>query len=261
VFTEKGVSDLASHYLCEAGVSVIRRLRNTDAARIARATGATIVNEPHLLKESDVGVGCGLFYIDKIGDEYYTYLVECKEPKACTIVLRGASKDVLNEIERNLMDAMNVVRNVMFDPRVLPGGGATEMACAQAIATKVIEGPMSFPFRAVGQALEVIPKTLVENCGASTIRLLTALRAKHVNTDNYMWGVDGNKGAVADMRDLKLFEPFLVKSQTIKTAIEAACMLLRIDDIVSGISKGKKGGGDGGGAPAEDETFGDARDG
>lgn len=102
VITEKGLSDLASHYLSKAGISAIRRLRKTDNNRIARACGATIVNRPEELQESDVGTGAGLFEIKKIGDEYFAFIIDCKNPKACTVLLRGPSKDLLNEVERNL---------------------------------------------------------------------------------------------------------------------------------------------------------------
>jgi T-complex protein 1 subunit gamma len=102
VVTEKGLSDLACHYLSKHGVSAIRRLRKTDNNRIARACGAVIVNRPDELQESDVGTGAGLFEVKKIGDEYFAFIVDCKEPKACTVLLRGASKDLLNEVERNL---------------------------------------------------------------------------------------------------------------------------------------------------------------
>ena len=130
VCTEKGVADLTQHYLAKAGISVLRRLRKTDNNRIARAVGATICNVTEEIRESDIGTGCGLFEVRKIADEYFAFIEKCKEPKACTILLRGASKDVLNEIERNLLDAMSVVRNIVFDPRIVPGGGATEMAIA-----------------------------------------------------------------------------------------------------------------------------------
>lgn len=121
VFTEKGVSDLAQHYLLKADITAIRRVRKTDNNRIARATGATIVNRVEDLKEHDIGTKCGLFEVRKIADEYFTFLVECKDPKACTILLRGPSKDILNEVDRNLQDAMAVARNVMFEPRLSPG--------------------------------------------------------------------------------------------------------------------------------------------
>jgi len=264
VCTEKGVSDLAQHYFVKAGISCLRRLRKMDNDRIARATGATIVNEPDEIKEEDIGTSCGLFDIRKIADDYFAYFVECKNPKACTILLRGASKDVLNEMERNLQDAMGCVRNILLDPRVLPGGGATELAVGFALRAKAkeISGAQQYPFKAVADALEIIPRTLIENCGANIIRQLTALRAKHA-VGQHNWGIDGEKGEPVDMKDLKVWDSYAVKSQTIKTAIEAACMLLRIDDILSGMSKAKEAPK--GGAPTADddaeETFGDGRDG
>jgi T-complex protein 1 subunit gamma len=267
VFTEKGVSDLAQHYLMKANITVLRRLRKTDNNRIARAVGANICGDPEDVREEDIGKKCGLFDIKKIGDEYFTYLIECKDPKACTVILRGASKDVLNEIERNLLDAMFVVRNVVRDPRVVPGGGAAEMAIGRYITQKaaLIEGIQQWPFREVARALEVIPRTLVENCGASVIRNLTELRAKHAVDGNTNWGIDGERGVLADMTELKIFDSFSVKAQTLKTAIESAAMLLRIDDIVSGMTTQQGGGGGGQQQPDDDDdggqTFGDARDG
>ena len=131
VITEKGVSDLAQHFLLSGNkdqpVSVIRRIRKTDNVRIARVSGAKIVNRPEELQESDVGTECGLFDIRKIGDDYFSYFVECKAPTACSIILRGASKDVLNEMERNLHDCLGVSKNIYTDPRLVPGGGASEM--------------------------------------------------------------------------------------------------------------------------------------
>jgi T-complex protein 1 subunit gamma len=169
---------LAQHYLLKANITAMRRVRKMDNNRIARATGATIVNRVDDLKESDIGTGCGLFKVEKIGDEYFTYLVKCKDPKACTIVLRGASKDILNEVDRNLQDAMSVARNVFFNPRLCPGGGATEMAISQKLAEKAksISGVEQWPYRAISESLEVIPRTLVQNCGGNSIRVLTQLR-------------------------------------------------------------------------------------
>jgi T-complex protein 1 subunit gamma len=241
VCVEKGVSDLASHFLSKAGVSVFRRLRKTDNNRIARACGATIQNRTDELKESDVGLGCGLFEVRKIGDEYFAFFEECKNPKACTIMLRGATKDVLNEVERNLQDAMNIARNVVNDARLLPGGGATEMALAHAIQekSKTVEGPHQIAFQAIGMALEVIPRTLAQNCGAHTVRVITELRSKHA-AGKTTFGIDGDKGTIVDMNQLGIWEPVVVKYQTLKTSIECSSMLLRIDDIVSGMTKKKK---------------------
>lgn len=243
VITEKGVSDLAQHYLMKAGIAAIRRVRKTDNNRIARAVGAKICNRTEMLTEEDVGTECGLFEVQKIGDEYFSYLVKCRNPKACTVVLRGGSKDILNEIERNLDDAMGVCRTLVNDPRVVTGGGAAEMAISRILNERArsIEGVEQWPFKAVAMALEVIPRTLMENCGAQTIRLLTELRAKHAEGGaNVHWGVDGSSGELKDIRSIHILEPLAVKSQTLKTAIESATLLLRVDEIVSGLGKRDK---------------------
>lgn len=243
VVTEKGVSDLAQHYLMKANITAFRRLRKTDNNRIARATGATIVSRTDEIQDSDVGTGCGLFEVRKMGDEYFAFLEECDDPKACTILLRGGSKDVLNEIERNLQDAMQVIRNVVLDPRLLPGGGATEMAIAHSLMQSALlsEGIQQWPVQAVARAMEVIPRTLAQNCGANVVRVLTELRAKHASgKEASTFGVDGTTGLLANMEDTGIWEPYSVKIQTIKTAVEAAAMILRIDDIVSGIKKTRK---------------------
>ncbi|RUS79981.1 hypothetical protein EGW08_012246 [Elysia chlorotica] len=239
VITEKGVSDLAQHYLVKANISVLRRVRKSDNNRIARACGATICNRTDELKEEDIGTGCGLFEIQKIGDEYFSFITDCKNPKACTILLRGASKDVLSEVERNLQDAMNVARNVMVDPYLVPGGGASELALAQALndRAKSITGIHQWPYRAISRALEIIPRTLIQNCGANPIRTLTAIRAKHAQPNNTTWGIDGTTGQIVDMKAFGVWEPLSVKQQVYKTAIETAILLLRIDDIVSGVKK------------------------
>lgn len=257
VITEKGVSDLAQHFLVKHNITALRRVRKTDNNRIARATGATIVNSVYDLTERDVGTHCGLFEISKIGDEYFTFLTQCKDPKACTILLRGPSKDILNEIDRNLADAMAVARNVIFHPFLSPGGGASEMAVSVRLSqkAKAVEGVAQWPYRAVAEAMEVIPRTLIQNAGSSPIRVLTQLRAKHAEDANKTgaqgggtWGIDGEAGKVVDMKEFGVWEPQAVKLQSIKTAVESACLLLRVDDIV-GAKAAKQGGmGTGGGA-------------
>merc|ERR1712051_931088 len=250
VITEKGVSDLAQHFLIKAGISVIRRLRKSDNLRVARATGATIVNRTEEISESDIGTSAGLFEVRKIGDEYFTFIEDCKDPKACTILLRGASKDILNEVERNLQDALHVARNIFLKPKLVPGGGAVEMEVSHLLIEKgkSLSGVLQWPYRALANALEVIPRTLANNCGANPIRTLTQLKAKHATEGNSSWGVNGLTGKVEDMKQVGVLEPLAVKLQTYKTAIETAILLLRIDDIVSGSKK--RDDSSGGGMPA-----------
>merc|ERR1712048_293823 len=189
----------------------------------------------------------------------------CEEPQACSIVLRGATKDVLNEMERNLQDAFSVARNILLEPRLLAGGGATEMEVSMRLKEKAKseEGTKQYAYKAVADALEVIPRSLAHNCGADVVRVMTDLRSRHAVAGGVNWGIDGNKGSVADVKALGVMDTFSVKQQTFRTAVEAAAMLLRIDDIISGISKKKKPDSGGAGMmPGEaDETFGDARDG
>ncbi|KXS14444.1 chaperonin-containing T-complex gamma subunit Cct3 [Gonapodya prolifera JEL478] len=253
VFTEKGVSDLAQHYLLKANITAIRRVRKTDNNRIARAVGATILNRVEDLKEADVGIKCGLFEVQKVGDEYFTYLTKCQDPKACTIVLRGASKDIINEVERNLQDAMAVARNVIFEPALAPGGGAAEMAISVRLGekAKAIGGVEQYPYRALATSLEIIPRTLIQNCGGNALRTLGRLREKHA-AGQHTWGIDGLTGNVVDMKTYGIWEPVAVKAQTIKTAIESACLILRVDDIVSGVSKNKERSGGGGAMGGEE---------
>ena len=250
VFTEKGISDLAQHYLQKAGITAIRRLRKTDNNRLARAVGATIVSRTDEIQESDIGTGCGLFEVVKIGDEYFCMIDQCKDPKACTVILRGGSKDILNEVERNFQDALQVARNIALDPRVLPGGGAVEMNIARSLSeyAKTVDGVEQWPLRNAAAAFEVIPRTLAENCGADVVRVMTALRATHAAAyakgELSLVGIDGETGELLDMADpakeeQSVWDPFVVKVHYIKTAIEAAAMLLRIDDILSGMSTGK----------------------
>lgn len=266
VCTEKGVSDLAAHYLQKAGISCIRRIRKTDNNRLAKVTGATIGNRPEELQESDIGTKCGLFEISKIGDEYWAYFVKCQNPKACTIVLRGASKDVLHEMERNLQDAMCVGRNILAEPKLVPGGGAFEMEISAQLMekSKSVEGIIQLPYQAVAKALEVIPRTLAENCGANVVKLITDLRAKHNNTEDkekMYYGINGNTGKIENMKNIKVLDTLAVRKQTLKTAIESACMILRIDDIVSGLKKKEKKKEEAPMPDQDQETFGDSRDG
>ena len=211
------------------------------------------------IRDADIGTGAGLFEVIKIGDEFFSCIIDCASPKACTIVLRGASRDVLNEVERNLRDAMGVARNVVRSPRLVPGGGSAEMAAAVALdrAAVSIAGPEAGPVRAAGAALEAIPRTLASNCGANVIRTITELRAQHAEAAGAAAatvtgggaspigcpaGVDGTTGKIVDARAAGVWEPLAVKEATLKTAFGCATLLLRIDDILSGLRKPGGGG-------------------
>lgn len=235
VVTEKGCSELTQHYLMKGGVTVLRRMRKTDNTRLALACGAIIGHRVDMLKECDVGKRCGLYEVRQVAGDIFSFFVECDHPKACSIILRGGSKDILQEMDRNLQDAMCVTRNILKSPKILPGGGATEMAisCFLNANSDNVDGSMRYPYKAVAEALEIIPRTLVSNCGKQPIKVLTELRAQHQKSSYF--GIDGITGAIVDMNEYGIWEPYVVKLQTIKTAIESACMLLRIDDVVSGL--------------------------
>ena len=182
-----------------------------------------------------MGSGCRAFEIRKIGEDYFSFFEDCVDPKACTILLRGGSRDVLMELERNLQDAMQVARNVVFEPKLLPGGGAVEMAISVGLAerARTLEGVELWPFKAVGSALEVIPRTLAQNAGADVVRLLTEMRARKSSGGEPNLGIDGIKGTLVDMKGPGgVLDPFAVRTQTIKSAIESACMLLRIGALM-----------------------------
>eukprot|EP00753_Platysulcus_tardus_P015461 PLAT5019.5.p2 GENE.PLAT5019.5~~PLAT5019.5.p2 ORF type:complete len:583 (-),score=289.32 PLAT5019.5:152-1729(-) len=239
VCTEKGISDLAQHYFVTKGVAALRRLRKTDMNRLARACGATICHRPDEVTEEDIGTGCSLFEVNKIGDEYFSNFIGCEDPKACTLLLRGGSKDVLMEVERNLQDALQAARNVALDPELLPGGGAVELEVGAAIRASAdsIVGPGRWSYLAVADALEVVPRTLLENAGVDVVRKITELRALHAGGDKPASGVDGETGEIVDTAAAGIWDTMRVKKQTLRTAIEAACLMLRIDDVVSGTRK------------------------
>lgn len=260
VITEKGVSDIAIHHLMRCGIAVIRRIRKTDNDRLARVTGATIVGHVAQLRDSDVGTRCGLFEIRKLHDDQYAFFEDCLNPKACTLIIRAPSKDMLDEISRNLQDALSVARNILLDPYVVPGGGACEVELCRMMEEKaarakepIFAGVEKFPYQVAAKALEVIPRVLIQNAGVNVIRTLTALRAKHrVNNQGASvqkgtppikpsagrnLGVDGNTGQIVDCMQAQIVEPRLVKLQVYKSAFEMAITILRIDDIVSGSKK------------------------
>jgi T-complex protein 1 subunit gamma len=203
VITEKGVSDIAQHFLLKEGnVTCIRRVRKTDNNRISRICGATICNRPEELEEKDVGSDCASFEVKKLGDDYFTYMTDCKNPKACSIVLRGASKDVLG-----------VARNVLRNPKLVPGGGALEMELSVRLTklANTVEGTSQWPYKAMASALEVIPRTLAQNCGGNVVRMLTELRALHQDPAGLNMGINGNTATIENMETAAIWDPCAVK--------------------------------------------------
>lgn len=260
VVTEKGVSDIAVHHLMCSGISVIRRVRKTDNDRLVRVTGATVVGDVLQLRKSDIGTRCGLFEIRTVNNDQYAFFEDCVEPKACTLILRGPSKDILDEVARNVQDALSVARNILLDPFVVPGGGACEVQLCRLLEEKaarsidrIFARIERFPYLMAAKALEVIPRVLIQNSGANIIRVLSTLRSKHRAHHKQLtrppanaigkvsigrcFGVDGNTGRVIDCVDAGILEPRLVKLQVYKSAFEMAITILRIDDIVSGSKK------------------------
>ncbi|EAY00024.1 chaperonin subunit gamma CCTgamma, putative [Trichomonas vaginalis G3] len=238
VVVEKGISDLACHYLAEAGITALRRFQQVQLDRIAACTGATIVTRPSEATEADLGTKCGVFDCRKIGDEFWSFFDECENPKACTMVLRGPSKDVLLEMFRIMDDALKVARNLMSEPSLLPGGGATEISVSTALREncKKLDGIEQMSYETAALALEVIPRTLIQNCGAPTMKVLTQLKSIHAaDPSKASMGIDGMTGKIADMAEKGIWDTFSVKAQAYKTAFECAISLLRVDDIVSGI--------------------------
>lgn len=236
VCTEKGVSDLAQHFLLKNNISVIKYVKKFDIYRIAKACNAFIVSHTNELVENHIGLDAGLFEVKKIGDEYFSFITECNNPKACTVLLKGPSRNILNEVESYVQNAMYVAKNIMLNPKLVTGGGSIDMAVSQALMKRSshIASEIQRPYKAVAQSLGVIPKTLLENCDISPLRTMPLLRAKHAIKGSEYLGINGETGEMTSMKDLKIWEPIMVKSQVYKTAIETAIMLISIDDIVSG---------------------------
>ncbi|RDX65749.1 T-complex protein 1 subunit gamma, partial [Mucuna pruriens] len=247
VITEKGLSDLACHFLSKHGVSAIRRLRKTDNNRIAKACGAVIVKD----RMNYRSLMLVLVLVKKIGDAFFAFIVECKDLRhalAC-----GFDHCFLKFFP--LQDAMSVARNIIKNPKFIPGGSATELTVSATLKQKSssVQG-----IEKLLLLLEAIPRTSAQNCGVNIIGTTTALRGKHANGENAWIGINGNTGDITDMKECKIWDAYNVKAQIFKTAIEAACMLLRIDDVMSGIKKRQASGAGQASSKAKVETEADA---
>mmetsp|Transcript_40806 Transcript_40806/g.79899 ORF Transcript_40806/g.79899 Transcript_40806/m.79899 type:complete len:476 (-) Transcript_40806:562-1989(-) len=193
IISEKGVSDLALHYLYKSNISVIRRIKKSENLRLAKATGSTIISSIEDMEFNDLGKA-GNFEVKKIGQEYYSFITGCNESKSFTILLFGPSRDILDEIERNLHDALCVAKNIFSNPKVIPGGGATELAIGNFLVKKSEEKKNNsfFIYKSLALAFEIVPKTLIENFGGSVVYPISQLRSIH-RKNGFFFGFDGKK--------------------------------------------------------------------
>ncbi|HDD63736.1 MAG TPA: thermosome subunit [Thermoprotei archaeon] len=234
VFCQKGIDDIAQHYLAKEGILAVRRVKKSDMEKLARATGARIVTKVEDLTEKDLGYA-KLVEERKIAEERMVFVEGCKDPKAVSILIRGGLEKVVDEVERSLNDALRVVADVIEEPCILPGGGAPEAEIAKVLrdyAAKV-GGREQLAIEAFANAVEVTPKTLAENSGLDAIETLMKLRKKHKEKDGWKYGVNVFTGEIEDMLKLGVVEPLVVKTQALKSATEASAMILRIDDIIA----------------------------
>jgi thermosome len=242
VFCQKGIDDLAQYYLAKAGILAVRRVKKSDMEKLARATGGRIITNIEEISPEVLGYA-ELVEERKVADEKMVFVEGCPNPRAVSILVRGGLERAVDEAERNLVDALSVVSDVLEEPYVLPGGGAPEAELAKELrkyAAKV-GGREQLAIEAFANALEVIPRTLAENSGLDPIDIMAELRAAHEKPDGWKYGVDVFEGKVTDMWALGVIEPLAVKLQAIKAATEAAAMILRIDDIIAASKLEEKG--------------------
>ena len=243
VFCEKGIDDVALHFLAKKGILAVKNVSSSDMEKLARATGGKIVASVKDLTPDVLGEA-KLVEEVKIGDDKLVYVRECKNPKAVTIVVRGGTEHVVDEAERSLHDALCGVRNAIEDGKIVPGGGAPEAEVAKQLREYAVKvgGREQLAIEAFADAVESIPLTLAENAGLDPVDIMVALRAAHEKTDGFRMGVDVFTGKIRDMLELKVVEPLRVKLQVIKSATEAANMILKIDDVIAakGVEKEKE---------------------
>jgi len=238
VICQKGIDDIAQHYLAKAGIYAVRRAKKSDMEKLARATGGRIVTNIEDLTPEDLGTA-GLVEEVKIGEDKMTFVRDCKNPKAMGILIRGGSEHVVDEVERAVHDAICVVAAAIEDGKVVYGGGAPEVEVAKVLRdySQQVGGKEALAIAAFANALEVIPKTLAENAGLDAVDVIVELRAKHEREDGRWFGVDVYTGKVEDMKKMGVIEPLRTKLQAIKSATEAAIMILRIDDVIAAAKK------------------------
>ncbi len=235
VICQKGIDDVAQHFLAKKGILAVRRVKRSDMEKLARATGARIITNIDDLTEKDLGYA-ELVEERKVGEDKMVFIEGCKNPRSVSILIRGGLERMVDEAERSLHDALCAVADVIMDNRIVAGGGAIEIELAKHLkeyATREVSGKEQLAIDKFAEALKGIPRTLVENAGMDPIEVLTELEAAHAKPDGKWFGVNVLTGKVEDMMKLGIIEPAWVKANAIKAATEAATLILRIDDIIA----------------------------
>lgn len=233
LFCQKGIDDIAQHYLSKAGILAVRRVKKSDMEKLARATGGALISSIDAISADELGVA-GLVEERKVGGEEMIFVEMCKNPKAVSIIIKGGTEHVVDELGRALEDALRVVGVVVEDKKIVAGGGAPEVELSLRLREYAATqgGRIQLAIEAFASALEVIPRTLAENAGLDPIDKLVELRAAH-EKDKKTFGLDVFEGKPVDMLAAGVVEPLRVKTQAIASAAEAAVMILRIDDVIA----------------------------
>ena len=255
VFCQKGIDDLAQYYLAKAGVLAVRRIKQSDIEKLAKATGARILTDLRDVKPEDLGEA-EMVEERKVGDEKMVFVTGCKNPKAVTILIRGGTEHIVDEVERSLKDSVKVTKAAIESGKVVAGGGAPELEASLKLRqwAPTLGGREQLASEAFASALEVIPRSLAENAGLDPIDILVELKKAHEGGNAYA-GVNVFSGKVEDMKELGVLEPLRVKKQAISSATEVAIMILRIDDVIAakGVESEEKGGKEGGESEESEE--------
>ncbi len=249
LFCQKGIDDLAQHYLAKEGIYAVRRVKKSDMEKLSKATGANVVTKLKELRRDDLGEA-EMVELKKVGGEEMTFVTGCKNPKAVSVLLRGGTEHVVAEVERSFTDAISVVSVALEDGKIVTGGGsmAVELALGLRDYATQVGGRAQIAINAFADALEVIPRTLAENAGHDPIDILINMRAAHKKGEKYA-GLNAITGEITDMKKENVLEPLRVGRQAISSATDAATMILRIDDVIASKGGGAPGGGAGGGMP------------
>ncbi len=246
VLCQKGIDDLAQHYLAKAGILAVRRVKESDIEKLARATGGKIVTNIKDLTAKDLGFSAQVEE-RKIAGEEMIFIEGCKDPKAVSLLVRGGTEHVVDEAERAVHDAVSVVSVAVEDGKIVAGGGAPEIEVAKGLReyAGTVSGREALAINAFADAIEVIPRTLAENAGLDPIDILVQLRAAHEKKDGKDIGIDVLSGEVKNTLKLGIVEPLRIKTQAIKSASEVTEMILRIDDVIAAgkLEKGEMGPG------------------